>query len=77
MKKLWLRLCALNATAARALDVHEKEPTISEEIAALENVVITPHVGTNLAEVRMNMFGEMLGGVFGVLRGERPYVVNP
>jgi lactate dehydrogenase-like 2-hydroxyacid dehydrogenase len=66
-----------NAIRGAALDVHEKEPTISAEIAALENVVLTPHVGTNLAEVRTNMFLEMLQGVLAVLRGEIPYnVVN-
>jgi len=60
------------------LDVHENEPRLSEDIAALDNVVLTPHVGTRLPEVRMNMFGEMIEGVLAVLRGEQPYnVVNP
>ena len=46
-----------------ALDVHEAEPHISEAITALENIVITPHACTNLAEVRLNMMGELLDGV--------------
>ena len=46
-----------------ALDVHEREPHISEAIAALENIVITPHACTNLAEVRLNMMEELLSGV--------------
>lgn len=46
-----------------ALDVHEGEPHISEAIASLENVVITPHACTNLAEVRLNMMAELLTGV--------------
>ena len=46
-----------------ALDVHEAEPHISEAIASLENIVITPHACTNLAEVRLNMMDELLTGV--------------
>jgi len=66
---------ALKAGVIRGagLDVHEDEPRISEAVASLENVVLTPHVGTNLAEVRMRMLGEMLNGVIAALRGEKPY----
>ena len=55
------------------LDVHEDEPNISEAVAALENVVLTPHVGTNIAEVRMRMLAETLRGIKAVLAGEKPY----
>lgn len=66
---------ALRAGAIRGagLDVHENEPTISEEVASLENVVLTPHVGTNIGEVRMRMLAETLRGVRAVLSGEKPY----
>jgi lactate dehydrogenase-like 2-hydroxyacid dehydrogenase len=60
------------------LDVHEKEPTVSEAVTSLENIVLTPHVGTKLPEVRMQMFGEMIKGVLAVLRGEPTHnIVNP
>jgi len=61
-----------------ALDVFEFEPTVSEEMAAIDNLVITPHAGTNLKEVRISMLKEALTGMTQVLEGKRPAnVVNP
>ncbi|MDR2726945.1 MAG: hypothetical protein LBC10_03010 [Deltaproteobacteria bacterium] len=71
---------ALRAGVIRGagLDVHENEPTVSEEVASLDNVVLTPHVGTRIPAVRMDMLGEMIRGVLAVLRGEQTHnVVNP
>jgi len=60
--------CLLNhGIRGAALDVHESEPHVSEKIASLENVVITPHICTNIAEVRLNMFGELVTGLCGWL----------
>lgn len=50
-----------------ATDVFEHEPYVSEELAALDNVVITPHIGSNVLEARKNMVEEALNGVFEVL----------
>ncbi|HEY0207548.1 NAD(P)-dependent oxidoreductase [Acerihabitans sp.] len=55
-----------------ALDVFEFEPAISEEMAAIDNIVITPHAGTNLKEVRVTMLKEALTGMTAVLEGKRP-----
>lgn len=55
-----------------ALDVHEFEPNISEEIAALPNIVITPHCCTNIAEVRVGMLHELLEGIKQLLEGGTP-----
>ncbi|MCI8648976.1 MAG: hypothetical protein HFG20_02555 [Anaerotruncus sp.] len=52
-----------------ALDVHEFEPNISEEIIALPNIVITPHCCTNIAEIRLNMLCELLEGVDALAHG--------
>lgn len=52
-----------------ATDVFECEPYVSEELAAIENVVITPHIGSNVLEARKNMVDEALNGVFEVLNG--------
>lgn len=46
-----------------ALDVHEFEPVVSQEVRDLPNVVITPHISTNLAEVRSAMLAELLEGM--------------
>ena len=60
-----------------ALDVHEFEPNISQEIIDLENIVITPHCCTNIAEIRLNMLGELMQGMAALLDGKVPHnVVN-
>lgn len=56
-----------------ALDVHEFEPKVNPEFAALDNIVITPHCCTNVAEVRVGMIHELLEGVNTLLKGEQPY----
>lgn len=56
-----------------ALDVQEFEPNVNPELAALENLVMTPHCCTNVAEVRGEMIRELLEGVLALLAGETPY----
>ncbi|MBR1779949.1 MAG: hypothetical protein IJ751_00910 [Oscillospiraceae bacterium] len=60
---------ALNTGEIRgaATDVFEHEPHVSAELASIENVVITPHIGSNVLEARKNMVNEALTGVFEVL----------
>ena len=61
-----------HAIKGAALDVHEFEPNVNPEIAKLDNIVITPHCCTNVAEVRVAMLHETLTGVCKLLAGERP-----
>lgn len=56
-----------------ALDVHEFEPNVNPEMVKLDNIVITPHCCTNVAEVRIAMLHETLTGVRKYLAGETPY----
>lgn len=56
-----------------ALDVQEFEPNVNPELAALDNIVMTPHCCTNVAEVRVEMIHELLQGVRTLLKGEKPY----
>lgn len=39
--------------AGAALDVFEDEPHITETLYALENVVLTPHIGTGTIDARI------------------------
>jgi glyoxylate reductase len=43
------------AIAGAALDVHEHEPAVAEELLSLENVVLTPHLGSATRETREAM----------------------
>ena len=52
-----------------ALDVYEFEPNISEALTKLDNVVLTPHVGSNVIEARANMLAEALNGSYAILTG--------
>jgi glyoxylate reductase len=41
--------------AGAALDVHEHEPSVADELLAMENVVVTPHVASATRETREAM----------------------
>jgi glyoxylate reductase len=59
--------------AGAALDVYEHEPEVSEELLSMENVVLSPHLGSATRPTReaMGMLAvEALRAV--LLRGERP-----
>lgn len=55
-----------------ALDVYEFEPDISAELFALDNVVMTPHIGTWNYDARLDMLKEALEGVCAYLNGGQP-----
>jgi glyoxylate reductase len=54
------------------LDVYEKEPQLSPGLAALENVVLLPHVGSATIETRTRMGLMAAENLLAGLRGERP-----
>ncbi|MCI8342242.1 MAG: 3-phosphoglycerate dehydrogenase [Firmicutes bacterium] len=60
-----------------ALDVFEFEPNISKELKECPNAVLTPHVGTQTLQVRINMFEEAMKGIIAFFEGEKPHnIVN-
>lgn len=55
--------------AAAALDVFEKEPTESSPLFALDNIVVTPHLGASTVEAQVNVAIDVAEQILEVLRG--------
>ena len=63
---------------AAGLDVFPKEPHIPAELLLLNQVVLTPHIGTNTPEARYFMARDACIRILEALNGRRPpNVVNP
>ena len=58
--------------AAAGLDVYEREPELATGLAALENAVLLPHIGSATRETRLAMAQTAVRDCLRVLRGERP-----
>lgn len=70
--------CKNRVIRGAATDVYEGEPNIGEAITKLDNIVLSPHIGSNVYEARRGMAEEALDGSLAVLSGERPHnLVNP
>ena len=65
--------------AGAAFDVFEHNDKPLDELYDMENVVMTPHVGTQTTESRLAMEYEHRDNMLGFLLGDRPvaYVYNP
>jgi glyoxylate reductase len=64
--------------AGAALDVYEWEPSVTEDLVKLENVVLTPHIASGSIETRERMAKMAAQNIIAGLRGERPpNLVNP
>lgn len=58
------------------LDVFENEPHINSELLKLENVVLTPHAGTQTFEARYNMQKEVMKNIVGFYNNKKIERVN-
>jgi lactate dehydrogenase-like 2-hydroxyacid dehydrogenase len=58
--------------AGAALDVFEKEPEVEERLLTMENVVVTPHLGSATVETRTEMALLAARNVASVLAGNGP-----
>lgn len=60
------------------LDVYENEPALTPGLAALENVILLPHVGSGTLETRNRMAGMAVENLMAGLSGKvPPNLVNP
>src|ERR671932_191615 len=57
---------------AAGLDVYEEEPKVHPKLLELENVVLTPHIGSASIETREKMAATAGEDLRAVLRGEQP-----
>jgi glyoxylate reductase len=58
--------------AGAALDVYEREPEIHEGLFGLENVVLSPHLGSSTIETRTTMIRLAADNVVAVVTGRPP-----
>ncbi len=64
--------------AGAGLDVFEYEPKVGKELRKLSNVVLTPHIGSAVVEVREEMANIVVDNILAYLDGKRPpNCVNP
>ena len=62
--------------AGAALDVFEYEPKITEQLYRLDNVVLTPHIGTGTIDARIAMGREALENIHNFFAGTPTNIVN-
>ena len=58
--------------AGAALDVYEREPHVASALISMDNVVLTPHLGSAVAELREAMANVVVDNIAAVLAGHRP-----
>jgi len=64
--------------AGAGLDVFENEPQVHPALLTMDNVTLSPHVGSATAETRLRMAMLASQNLLAALRGERPpNLVNP
>jgi glyoxylate reductase len=64
--------------AGAALDVYEREPRPAPELLLRSNVVLTPHIGSAVTDLREAMAMVVVDNILAVMEGRRPpNCVNP
>ena len=64
--------------AGAGLDVFENEPFVEPELLAMHKVVLAPHLGSAVVELREQMANIVVDNILAVLAGRRaPNCVNP
>ncbi len=69
---------AAKRIAGAGLDVFENEPHVAPALTGLANVVLTPHLGSAVVEVRTAMAQTVVDNIAAIVAGRRPpNIVNP
>jgi glyoxylate reductase len=77
-EKALVRALEGNKIAGAALDVFEREPQLPRELVEMENVVLTPHIGSASIETRKRMAELAVENCTLALEGKRPrFLLNP
>ncbi len=64
--------------AGAALDVFEEEPKVHPDLLGMDRVVLTPHIGSGVRDVREEIAVIVTTNILSVMRGDRPpNVYNP
>jgi glyoxylate reductase len=72
------RALAEKRIAGAGLDVYEEEPRVSPELVAMDNVVLTPHLGSAVLELREAMAHRVVDNILALIEGRRPEgCINP
>src|SRR5205814_5191878 len=66
------RTLADRRIAGAALDVYEREPRVEAALVGMPNVVLTPHIGSAVAELRESMAHVVVDNIIAVLEGRVP-----
>jgi glyoxylate reductase len=67
-----IRALSERRIAGAGLDVYENEPRINPALFALPNVVLSPHIGSAIPELRDAMANLVVDNILAVLEGRQP-----
>ena len=77
-EKALVKALAKGTIAGAGLDVFENEPKVPRQLVKMPNVVLTPHLGSGIVEVRAQMANIVVDNILAILEGRRPpNCVNP
>ena len=71
-EKALVRVLKEKRIAGAGLDVYENEPKVEPELLSMQNVVLTPHLGSAVKELRESMANVVADNILAVLEGRRP-----
>jgi glyoxylate reductase len=71
-EKALVRALKEKRIAGAGLDVYENEPKVDPDLLAMQNVVLTPHLGSAVKELRESMANVVADNILAVLDGRQP-----